>query len=232
MYEEILAYQRKEKELIDIEKELGKSDERRHIAKARNFLNDIDKNISGMEQRAATLNGTFNKLNEKIKSLESEIAEYSKLLGTSKGEEEINYYLKKVAKLDENLNNAIGEANQIVADVKTLLISFDDYKKKVKQAKDEYEKYRIKFDELKGTKKGEMDKITKELKELSQKVPKELMERYKKIRERKIFPAIVHANGNTCSGCRMELSMKKMSELNNNGITECEECGRIIYLAK
>lgn len=231
MYEEILEYQKKEKELIDIERELGQSEERKRISRARNFLTEVDKNISDMDLRAATLNNTFSKLNDKMKSLESELNEYKNLLGKSKGEDEINYYIKKVTKLDEDLSVATSEASQIISDVKDLLIAFDDYKKKVKSAKDEYEEYKVKYDALKETRKGEIDKIQGELKSISKKVPKEIMESYRKVRDRKIFPAIVPANGNSCGGCRMEISMNKMSQLTTKGIIECEECGRLIYNA-
>lgn len=232
MYQEILNYQKKEKELIDLERSLSQSDERRKLVKAKNFLSDVDKNIKDMDDKAQTLNANFASLKAKIEKLSAELEEYNALLNKSADEAEINYFVKKVAKLDDELSSAENEAAKIIADVKALLISFDDYKKKVRSAKDEFEEYKTKYDTLKKSRQSDFDKIRGELSEIEKTIPssdKDVFAMYKKVRERKIYPAIVAANGNNCGGCRMELSMNMMSKLNEKHIIECEECGRIIY---
>lgn len=232
MYQEILNYQKKEKELIDLERSLSQSDERRKLVKARNFLSDVDKNIKDMDDKAQTLNANFASLKAKIEKLSAELEEYNALLNKSADEAEINYFVKKVAKLDDELSSAENEAAKIIADVKALLIAFDDYKKKVRSAKDDFEEYKTKYDTLKKSRQSDFDKIRGELSEIEKTVPssdKDVFAMYKKVRERKIYPAIVAANGNNCGGCRMELSMNMMSKLNEKHVIECEECGRIIY---
>lgn len=232
MYQEILNYQKKEKELIDLERSLSQSDERRKLVKARNFLSDVDKNIKDMDDKAQTLNANFASLKAKIEKLSAELEEYNALLNKSADEAEINYFVKKVAKLDDELSSAENEAAKIIADVKALLIAFDDYKKKVRSAKDEFEEYKTKYDALKKSRQSDFDKIRGELSEIEKTIPssdKDVFSMYKKVREKKIYPAIVAVNGNNCGGCRMELSMNMMSKLNEKHVIECEECGRIIY---
>lgn len=232
MYQEILDYQRKEKELIDLEKSLSQSDERRKLVKARAFLQDVDKNIKEMDDKAAALNANFDALKEKIEKLASELEEYNALLNKSADEAEINYFVKKVAKLDEELSSAENDASKIISDVKALLIAFDDYKKKVKTAKEEFESYKKKYDDLKKSHQKDFDRIRGELDAIEKTVPgsdKEVFGLYKKVREKKIYPAIVAVNGESCGGCRMELSMNMMSKLKEKHVIECEECGRIIY---
>lgn len=232
MYQEILDYQRKEKELIDLEKSLSQSDERRKLVKARAFLQDVDKNIKDMDDKAAALNANFDALRDKIEKLASELEEYNALLNKSADEAEINYFVKKVAKLDEELSSAENDASKIISDVKALLIAFDDYKKKVKTAKEEFESYKKKYDDLKKSHQKDFDRIRGELIAIEKTVPssdKEVFELYKKVREKKIYPAIVAVNGESCGGCRMELSMNMMSKLKEKHVIECEECGRIIY---
>lgn len=233
MYSEILNYQKKEKELIDLEKSLSQSDERRRVVKARGFLQDVDKNIKDMDDKAAALNASFAALKDRIEALSAELEEYNALLGKSKDEAEINYFVKKVQKLDEELSAAENSASKIINDVKALLLAFDEYKKKVKSAKEEFEKYKQKYDELKKSRQADFDEIKAELNKIAKSVPaseKDVFDRYKKVREKKIYPAIVAVNGNNCGGCRMELSMNMISKLKEQHVIECEECGRIIYM--
>lgn len=232
MYQEILDYQKKEKELIDLEKSLSQSDERRKLVKARNFLQDVDKNIKEMDDKAAALNSNFAILKNKIEKLSAELNEHIALLNKSADETEINYFVKKVAKLDQELSSAENDASKIIADVKALLISFDEYKKKVKSAKEEFESYKKKYEELKKSRQGDFDRIRGELSSIEKTIPnsdKEVFGLYKKVREKKIYPAIVAVNGESCGGCRMELSMNMISKLKEKHMIECEECGRIIY---
>ncbi len=233
MYEEIIKYQKKEREIIAIEKELAASEERKRLVKARNFLTDVDKNVKEMDGKAEKLNSSFEKLVAKIKSLSAQVEEYNDLLDKSKSVEEANYFIKKVAKLDEELAAAEQSASKIINEVKQLLVAFEDYKKKVKFAKDQFEDGRRSFEALKNSRKAEVDKIRNELKAIEDSISpkgKVVFEEYKKVREKKIYPAIVPVHGNSCGGCRMELSMNKLSKLGGDAVIECEECGRIIYI--
>ncbi len=231
MFKQILNYQEKEKELIAIEKELSGSEERKRVGRAKSFLNDVDVNIAPMDEKAEVLRGNFEKLSKKAVVLEKELTEYNNLLENTSGDDEVNYFLSKIDQLEEQIQQVEKDIAQINSDIKQLLVSFDDYRKKVKQARDEFDVYKKKYDAMKLEKKPAMDAIKAELAKLGEGIDKGLLEQYKKIRERKIFPAIVPLTGENCGGCRMELSMNGQSELKTKKIIECEECGRLIYIA-
>ena len=53
---------------------------------------------------------------------------------------------------------------------------------------------------------------------------------YLQKREGKLFPVFVELTATKCGGCRMEISVSKQAKLKADGMIECENCGRIIYV--
>ena len=229
MYKEILNYQEKEREMIKIEKELGASSERQRLLRAKKFLNDFDK-IESMNTRAQNLTIEFNKINGKIADLAKQLSEYDNMSGSSNGADEQNYFIKKVSQLDEKITSAEGELAQVTTDINEHVKYFEDYKKKVKMAKDEFGEYKNKYDELKQSRQPEITDIQNLLTEIEGKIESDLFARYKNIRAKKIFPALVPLSGENCGHCRMELAMNRISEIKDKKIIECEDCGRLIYI--
>ena len=230
MYKEMLKYQTLENDLIKIEKELASSAERKRLVRAKNFLNDFDSSIESMNNKALTLTADYNKVNEKINELSKKLSEYDDISDNSTGEDEQNYFIKKVSQLDEKISFTEKELTQLTAEIKQHVQSFEDYRKKVKLAKEEFSSYKAKYDELKKSRHGEVSKIQKKLSEIESKIPVDLFEKYKKVRSKKIYPALVPLSVENCGGCRMELSMHRISELKAKTIIECEECNRLIYI--
>ncbi|MEG1804820.1 MAG: C4-type zinc ribbon domain-containing protein [Clostridia bacterium] len=230
MFTEILEYQAREKDLLEMEKEIGNSEERKRVSRAKKFLQDVDANLEDFDNKAQTLKNSIVKMREKSDALDDELKEYNTMLGKSKGEDENNYFVKKVSQLEDQINNLDKDIANVTGNIKQLLISFDEYKKKVKQAKDEFNEYKIKYDELRAEKRPAIDVVKADLAKIEATVPSEIMTVYKKVRDRKIYPAIVELMGSNCGGCRMELSMNRLSELKQRRFIECEECGRIIFI--
>ena len=230
MYKEMLKYQIRENDLIKIEKELGASPERKRLIRAKNFLNDFDANIASMDCKAHELMAEFKKINEKSSDLAKQLEEYANMSGNSDGEDEHNYFIKKVSKFEEKITLTEKDLTQVTADIKLHLQNFDDYRKKVKLAKEEYNSFKSKYDELKNARKCEALGIQKDLSEIESKIPDDLFKKYKNVRAKKIYPALVPLAVENCGGCRMELSMNRISELKAKTIIECEECNRLIYI--
>lgn len=229
MFMEILNYQEKEKDLLEMEKEIGNSEERKRVSKAKKFLQDVDTSLEDFDNKAQSLKNSFEKLSDKSAELKAELEEYNAMFGKSKGEDENNYFVKKVSQLEAQILNLDKDISNITANIKQLLIAFDDYRKKVKVANDEFKEFKVKYDELRMSKRPAIDAVKGELAKIETTVPEEIMTLYKKVRDKKIFPAVVELIEKNCGGCRMELSMNRMSELTQRHFIECEECGRIIY---
>ncbi|MBP5352464.1 MAG: hypothetical protein J6Y91_01700 [Alphaproteobacteria bacterium] len=71
-----------------------------------------------------------------------------------------------------------------------------------------------------------------ELAEIEKTVDAELVARYKDKRGKKIFPVIYAARDNVCGACNMELPKSVLSRLKGGEVIECDQCGRLLYIAK
>lgn len=58
----------------------------------------------------------------------------------------------------------------------------------------------------------------------------EWLELYERIRRRQGLPAVVPLYENACGGCGNVLSEDRLVELEDQGVLQCEMCGRLIYL--
>ncbi|MBO5068109.1 MAG: hypothetical protein J6C62_06895, partial [Clostridia bacterium] len=74
--------------------------------------------------------------------------------------------------------------------------------------------------------------VEKELESLKKKVDPSLMDRYLKKRANKIYPILYEVKGNICGACRMELPMSEMNKLKNGDVIDCDQCGRLLYMAE
>ena len=84
--------------------------------------------------------------------------------------------------------------------------------------------------EKSANKKAEKEKIEKELEILKRRIEPSIMDRYMQMREDKKFPILVPLVNNSCGGCAMALPNARLDLLKKDGVLECENCHRIIYI--
>ena len=97
-------------------------------------------------------------------------------------------------------------------------------------AKKQYAEAKEKFEKLRKDKEPEISEIQRKKTELAKVIPEDVIKLYKELREQNIARPFVNLETpNRCGGCRMELSMGKMSALEEKGYIRCESCHRIIY---
>ncbi len=230
MLQAILDYQKIDGELLSFDKELRNAESRKRTAKAKQIIEEGGASLEKLNLRAGEVIANYNRLQAKVAELNAEIAEYLKMAESSESEDELNYFAKKVAKLDELLKQTERETQELANDSNEIAASFDDLKKRIVKAQEEYKQSLAKYRALQEEKKPEREKILARLAEVEKSVPEKWIQGYKKVREGNIFPVVVPLMGdNMCGGCRMELSMSAVSNLNTAKIIRCEECGRLIY---
>jgi predicted nucleic acid-binding Zn-ribbon protein len=62
-------------------------------------------------------------------------------------------------------------------------------------------------------------------------VPEETLEMYDRIFKKKGDSAVAPMQGDMCGGCHMKVVIGTLQSLKQaEGITQCESCGRILYL--
>ncbi len=229
MYNEILKYQEEEQNLLDIDKAIKTSEERKRLARVRAIINEFETGKLAMDEKAGNLQATFEKLSAENAKLVLEVEEYQATLKSTSEEDEINYFIKKISQLEEKIEKSEKEMADLYNGIREVLMTFDELRKKAVKAKADMDDAKKDYEALKASKQAEIDSVQEKLSKIEKKVDKELFKSYKKVREQKIYPAIVPLNGGLCGGCRFELSLNKMSEIDSKGMIECEECGRLIF---
>lgn len=229
MIEALLKYQETDKNLRKIELELSGSEERKKAVSAKKYLDGVEETIAKLETRAAELNSAFVAATAELTKMKEQEAEFQNAFDGISDEGSANYLMKKTDEILAKIKQLSQEVNRVSGEMQAVLKDYAALKNNTKTAQAQYAEYGKKYNELKASKKQEMESIEKELAVLKKDVDPALMERYLKKRAEKIFPIVFEIKGNVCGACNMELSMAELSKLKNGEITECEQCRRLLY---
>ena len=186
------------------------------------------------EAEAVELISSYDRISENVLSAEKNVAEITAAVGSVTDADigEYEFYLKKLEKAAEILNNSEKEVNKIkrriddiIAASSKLIKAVTEYNEKKKQATDE-------FDLLRKSVKDEADKLMKEVHRLKAGLPDEIISAYRNLRNEKRLPPFVRlVNKNECSGCGMDVPYDVLSKLSGAGwYAECPNCRRFLYV--
>ena len=129
---------------------------------------------------------------------------------------------KQFSTIERNLSVQVENVSNIIKQFEACKNNIVKYKNKYLESKEKYNEERKKY-------LPKLEEITKELEKLEKEVDKKLLQRYKQLKQDKIFPVFVAVNNNSCGGCSMEFSSAHMTKLKQDGYLECEHCRRINY---
>lgn len=135
---------------------------------------------------------------------------------------QINALSSELFMIERNLNIVINKA-------KELLKSFEVTKNNVLKARSKHKESKDKYEALLSTYQPKIETTKKEMKQLEKEVEPALLEKYRAIKNDKVFPVFVSLDGKLCGGCRMEIASGTLNKLANSKFITCEHCGRVIY---
>jgi len=227
-YKDILEYQKFDIKIRKIDAEIRNSDDRKNATKMQEYLKDSqsklikleetsDKLVKHQEKAIASYNDFVSKLESTIKDSEPKNPNEVRMQM-----EKLNAFHTACVKLEKDIESLKSSLEKVSAE-------FDNLMKNSKTAKGNFEVYKNRFNELKKKYEPELLALTKERDNLVKNIDPEMLTKYKHKAESK-NPVFVPSKDNTCGGCRMEISGAKVKSLKENGLIECENCGRFIYL--
>ena len=226
----ILEYQRKDKEVIKLERELNSSEDKKIyenmvgvVKDAQNKSSQLEKNAEDVVREYDSLKKAFNDNQKMIDNLEKKDIQ-------TLDEKTINEYKELTNKIISNLNYLEKKIMSQADAVKRILDDFDTTKKRYGAAKNKHAVHKQNYEALKNKVEPEIKKLQAELLQLEKGIDGELLSKYKSKRSDKFFPIFVPLRSTSCGGCMMELSTAQIERLKKNGIMECENCRRYIYL--
>lgn len=233
-FDKILEYQKIDQELMTLESEVAKSDERQKLAVAKSRIDNATETIGKLALEANDLLASYSAMKEKIDALKSELDEFDGILEDVQDLQEAEHYLKLVSQIADKINLLEKEAS--VSSQKINQVN-DNYKKTWEQgtkATETYKSAKAAYDALMKTLQPKVVEIKSKLNALKGEIPENLMATYMSLRTAKKMPAFVPYDSEhcICGRCRMEVDNDTKSKLRNAGdYAECPNCRRILYVA-
>lgn len=232
MIKALLAYQEADANLKKIETMLAGSEERKKAMNAKKYLEGVEESVNKLDARAAELYATYEKATEEQIKLKEQESEITDALNAVADEKEAQYLIKKAEELISKIKTLGSKAGKILEEIQAVIKEYSTIKKTTQAAQAQYKENAEKYNALKESCKDEKDSAVKQLDALKEKVEPSLMERYLKKRANKIYPVLYEVKGNVCGACRMELPMSEMNKLKNGEVIDCDQCGRLLYMAE
>lgn len=229
MLEEILEYQKKDGQLVKIEKEISESKAKKVVNQMVGIVKDAQQKIVLTEKNATTLIKTYNELNKSFENQQKVILKYLKLKLENENDETIAEYEKNIKEATTNLLLIQKNIAKLSKSITETLKQFEQYKKDVIDAKKKHAQGMDAYNKLIESHKKDVETLKAELVKLEKKVDPKLLAKYKKMREDKKFPIFVPLLNSSCGGCSMGLAVSQLNKLEEKGMLECENCRRIIY---
>ena len=192
------------------------------------YLKDTQVKLASLEANSKALNAQYEKavavFNEFATKLDKLAKEVEGAVGDADEYKElIKKFSEDAEKLDAHISTLAGRINAVARDATALVRNAGVAKNNMMVYKVAYEKEKAKLE-------PEINKLKEQLNAQKALVKPELMAKYQAKAGGKFSDVFVSEFNGNCKRCGMNIPASKMASLKNNGIIECENCGRYIYL--
>ena len=229
MLEEMLEYQKKDGQLVKIEKEISESKAKKVVNQMVGIVKDAQQKLMQTEKNATILIKNYDSLNKSFINQQKITLKYLKLKTENEQDDAIVEYEKSIKDATTNLLLIQKNIAKLSKNITDTLKQFEQYKTDVIDAKKKHAQGMAAYNKLVESHEKEIEDLKKELVKLENKVDPKLLAKYKKMREDKKFPIFVPLLNSSCGGCSMGLAVSQVNKLEEKGMLECENCHRIIY---
>lgn len=227
--EQILDYQKLDRELFKIEKQLRENSNKQKANEMYDNMRNAQSRSVKLEEKAGIILAEIDKIKKQYKIQEAKMNEFlsKDLLSLSKDDvEKLSVLKDKLSQnlviLDKNLTALAENVNAVLSDFNKTIKVFNNSKEIYAKCKQAYDDEVSKFE-------NDKKQIVEKLEKLSKSVDGKVMDAYSKRRKENIFPVMVPLVDNSCGGCRYALSSANILKLEEDGISTCEHCHRIVY---
>ena len=225
----LLEFQKADIELDEAEKKLKSSTERKTANQMKqryelaveerkkliSLRDETEKNLALIESETEKLSSLA--MIDRTKDISDDMAAVNKLCG------DVEKLLSQLKKLEDRLN-AINDELRVNEK------KISDYAAIANKAREEFNTNKTAYEQLLKQAKPELSELKAKRDALKGNVDEQLIKRYEIIKARKLIPT-APIKGKRCGGCNMEMPAFTLSKASKNGYCECENCGRIVYIA-
>lgn len=232
-FDKILEYQKIDQEILALEAEVAKSDERTKFVKAKSKLDSATEDLRKLNQDANDVLNEYSAMVEKITALKAELDGFNGILDDMQDAKEADYYLKNVSAIQDKIIALEKDANASAQKIDQINGEFKKTWEQGVKATDNYKTAKAEYEAVVSARQPKANEINKQLKALKEEIPQGIMNAYIALRSAKKMPAFVayDIKAGACGRCFMELPNDAKSKLRNPGdYIECPNCRRVLFI--
>lgn len=226
----IIEYQNLDLELNKIKKSNVNSVEKSNMNKLKSIIMDAHTKGMTLENDAKTLIDDYENLKNQYVDDSKKIQE---LINTdlSKVElDDVDDILSTINSLSSELFLLERNINIMINKIKKSLHDFEITKNNMIKARSKYTEFKNSYEKSIKNMEPKIKEIEDKMKALESSIDSAILNKYKTMKNDKIFPVYVAFDNGHCAGCRVEIPTAKANKLKNDGTIVCEQCHRIIYM--
>lgn len=225
---EILNYQELDLEILKLESDIAENADRKNALKMQQYLKDYQAKLVELNKKAKMLSDNFKKYKEIFNQMAQNLELITKNL-SNEDEKKLDGLIEAGDAITNNLLKLEKKLVEISTESAAVQTEYASIIKNARTCKSNLEKYKNNYNAQKAEIEKQIAEKKANLETIAKKVDKQLLQKYKQKRNEKSKVFVAEINGK-CGGCRMEISVSKLAKLKSDGMIECENCGRIIYI--
>ena len=230
-------YQAAEIELEEYENVLRNTETRKKLVQHQKYLQARQQAIKNIEMENVLNQNRIVEITAQIEMLSTKMEQKNQELSEMADYDLEDLFIEDVResiKESESIKSALEQNKRKIVEIrKKLEKAGEDVLQTLRNmsaAKKEFDRLKELHNEEIEKGSGEIIRLRAQLELAAKMVEPDLMEKYKKIKQRRPNP-VARLNNDRCSGCNMQLPSSVIGSLKVSGnIVECDSCGRIIYI--
>ena len=216
------------------ESKMRQSENRQKLLKQRNFLMDQQANMKKIEADIAAMQDRLEAVNDEAQRLEKQLGALTAEIEANPpaNVEEAEKSIQAMQKLSDTLSHYEQELVKIRKDSETRDRQQREIRVRAARTKLEYDQLKQVYDKEYKVDLAQLQKLRAGIEKAAVTVDPQMLERYRSIKQH-CTPPMAKLVAGQCAGCFMALPSATLLKLKEgDGIVECDNCGRIIYMAE
>lgn len=235
--EALWVYQTAEIELEDLERSLKNTETRKRLVLQQEVFKKNQKHLKKIEQESMLTQNTLVGITAQIDRLKEQIREKNVEIDEIRESDLEDLFLEDIHEMTkecESIQNAIEISKQQLTDIMHELeeakTDIEDTLVKMSRAKKSFDQLKAQHAKELEAGKGDLAQRRQVVKQAAQKVPRDLLEKYRRIKQHRVNP-VAYLKNKRCQGCNMEVPSGVLQDLQmQDKIVVCENCGRILLV--
>lgn len=206
---------------------------RQKLIKLINYLKEQQEQLISLNDEIDKKTHAYNKIRHEFENIKRSVKSDEEWLvsDSAKDFKRLAEVEEKLRKSKEKLKNKQQDLQTLVKEIKSLGTKLDEIRVRINKGKKEYAEVKQKYDAEIGKIQESCEKIKAKKEELEKKVDKNLLNKYRSLKGSRVT-AMASIEQDRCAGCNMSLASLVIQRVKEHKtVVECENCGRILYIA-